>query len=88
MKLYLKFWQVTVFLQTKTKAGMQKFKSYRNKLAHLLKKAKRHHYCCKFDLARNDLTQTVTILRSLINRTKMTSKFPETLLLCGCYKNY
>jgi hypothetical protein len=66
-----------IFMHKKTDTSKQKFKSYRNKLNHLLKIAKRHHYCCKFDLARNDLKQTWTILKSLINRTKTMSKFPD-----------
>ena len=32
---------------------MQKFKSYRNKLTHVLKITRRHYYGLKFELARN-----------------------------------
>ena len=70
-KLYKKF------LKERNSPTEQKFKSYRNKLNHLLKIAKKRYFAMKLESAKSDLKHTWRILNDLIRKPKSKTIYPE-----------
>ena len=53
------------------------YKSYRNKLTHLIRIAKRHYYDQRFAWAKNDLKETWKLIK-VINKRKCRTPFPSS----------
>ena len=71
-KLYSKF------LQKKTAKYEQKYKTYRNKLYHLLKIAEKHLYNYKFKSAKASIKATWKTLKELLNKSKPQLNYPNS----------
>ena len=54
------------------------YKSYRNKLTHLIRIAKRHYYDQRFASAKNDLKETWKLINEVINKRKCRPPFPSS----------
>jgi hypothetical protein len=61
-KLYKKW------LRQKTDSAINKYKTYKNKLNHLLRIAERKYYCEKFESVKSDLGKTWRIIKKVINK--------------------
>ena len=59
------------------KSGELQYKTYKNKLNHLIRIAKRSYYDRKFDSAKNDLKLTWKLLKEVINKRKSKSPLPS-----------
>ena len=60
------------------KSGELQYKTYKNKLNHLIRIAKRSYYDRKFDSAKNDLKLTWKLLKEVINKRKSKSLLPSS----------
>ena len=60
-------------LSSPTSTNMQKFKTYRNKLNCVIRKAKRSYYFNKFEKARGDMRQTWQTINNVLGRGKKES---------------
>ena len=58
-----------------------KFKSYRNKVNNLLRKAKKHYFCLKFGNSKNDIKGTWKTINTLLNKSK--PKLPTYIMKDG-----
>ena len=54
------------------------YKSYRNKVTHLIRIAKRHYYDQRFASAKNDLKETWKLINEVINKRKCRQPFPKS----------
>jgi len=71
-KLYVKS------LKEPTLSNIKRYKEYRNKLNHILRKTEREHYASLIEMHRFNLCKTWNILKEVINKNKMniqTSRF-------------
>ena len=55
-----------------------KYKSYKNKLNHLIRIAKKQYYDMKLETSKNDLKATWKTLNEVINKRKPRSKYPSS----------
>ena len=60
------------------KSGELQYKTYKNKLNHLIRIAKRSYYDRKFDSAKNDLKLTWKLLKEVTNKRKSKSPLPSS----------
>ena len=60
------------------KSGELQYKTYKNKLNHLIRIAKRSYNDRKFDSAKNDLKLTWKLLKEVINKRKSKSPLPSS----------
>ena len=51
-------------------ANEVKYKTYRNKLNHILQKAEKHHFNGLLDVNKNDLKKTWQIMKDIVNKNK------------------
>ena len=56
----------------------RKYKTYKNKLNHLIRITKRKYYDTKFESAKNDLRTTWKLLNEVINKRKSKSPLPSS----------
>ena len=57
-----------------TKDHLVKFKTYRNKLNHLIRKGKREYYHKQFECTKNNISQTWKTINGIIERCKSGSQ--------------
>ena len=74
-KLYKKF------IHNRSFVNENKFKSYRNKVNNLLRKAKKHYFCLKFGNSKNDIKGTWKTINTLLNKSK--PKLPTYIMKDG-----
>ena len=65
-------------LRSPTPTRELQYKSYRNKLNHLTRIAKRHYYDQRFASAKNDLKETWKLINEVINKRKCKPSFPPS----------
>ena len=65
-------------LRSPTPTRELQYKSYRNKLNHLIRIAKRHYYDQRFASAKNDLKETWKLINEVINKRKCKPSFPPS----------
>ena len=58
-----------------------KYKSYKNKLTHLIRISKKKYYEAKFEMAKNDVKATWKLMNELINTKKRKHSLPSSFLL-------
>ena len=66
------------FIRSPSLSNERKYKTYKNKLNHLIRIAKRKYYDTKFESAKNDLRTTWKLLNEVINRRKSKSPLPSS----------
>ena len=72
------------YIHSPSKQGLQKFKTYKNKLNMLICKAKRKYFFKKFESSKNNMKQTWNMINSVLGRGKkqfIQEKFKEMFLL-------
>lgn len=60
-----------------------RYKTYKNKLTHLIRNAKRSYYDSKFESAKSDLKQTWKLLNEVINKRTNKPSLPSTFISDG-----
>ena len=71
------------YIQSPTKANLQKFKTYKNKLNMLIRKSKRIYLFTKFEKSKNDMKKTCQEINCVIgkgNKQSTQCKFKDD---CG-----
>ena len=66
------------FIRSPSLSNERKYKTYKNKLNHLIRTAKRKYYDTKFESAKNDLRTTWKLLNEVINKRKSKSPLPSS----------
>ena len=66
------------FIRSPSLSNERKYKTYKNKLNHLIRIAKRKYYDTKFESAKNDLRTTWKLLNEVINKRKSKSPLPSS----------
>ena len=66
------------FIRSPSSSSEQMYKTYKNKLNHLIRIAKRKYYDTKFESAKNDLRTTWKLLNEVINKRKIKSPLPSS----------
>ena len=64
------------YLQTKSKAVLQKYKKYKNKLVSILRNEEKRYYSTVVKNSHSDIKQTWKVMKKLINKNKSTTAFP------------
>ena len=67
------------FIRSPSLSNKRKYKTYKNKLNHFIRIAKRKYYDIKFDSAKNNLTTTWKLLNEVINKRKSKSPLPSSI---------
>ena len=67
------------FIRSPSLSNERIYKTYKNKLNHLIRLAKRKYYDTKFESAKNDLRTTWKLLNEVINKRKSRAPFPSSL---------
>lgn len=70
-KLYKKY------LNNRSVEMLDKYKSYKNKLTTIIRKAEKMHYANKFEQAKGNLSQTWQIIKGLINSEQVSKQIGE-----------
>ena len=60
------------YIHSPSKKGLQKFKTYKNKLNMLIRKAKRKYFFKRFESSKNNMKQTWNTINSVLGRGKKT----------------
>ena len=66
------------FIKSPSFSDERIYKTYKNKLNHLIRLAKRKYYDTKFESAKHDLRTTWKLLNEVINKRKSRSPFPSS----------
>ena len=66
------------FIRSPTSSSERRYKTYKNKLNHLIRIAKCQHYDTKLESAKNDLRTTWKLLNEVINKRKSKSPLPSS----------
>ena len=66
------------FIKSPSLSNERIYKTYKNKLNHLIRLAKRKYYDTKFESAKHDLRTTWKLLNEVINKRKSRSPFPSS----------
>ena len=61
------------YLNSPSKKGLQKFKTYKNKLNMIIRKAKRKYFFLKFERSKNNMKQTWNSINNILGRGKRQS---------------
>ena len=66
------------FIRSPSLSNERKYKTYKNKLNHLIRTAKRKYYDTNFESAKNDFRTTWKLLNEVINKRKSKSPLPSS----------
>ena len=69
-----------IHLKSRTDKSESKYKTYKNKLTSVLRKAEKEYYWEKLNNVRNNLSKTWKILNSLISRTQTKGTVDEVIV--------
>jgi ElaB/YqjD/DUF883 family membrane-anchored ribosome-binding protein len=68
------------FLRTRSTDTETKYKTFRNKLNHLLKVTKKRFYTNKLDYVKGSIKETWKTLKELLNKSKTKHNYPDSFV--------
>ena len=71
------------FIRSPSLSNERKYKTYKTKLNHIIRIAKRKYYDTKLESAKNDLRTTWKLLNEVINKSKSKSLLPSSFAFEG-----